>query len=685
MKIPLSWLKEYIPASYDANSIAEMLTDMGLEVDDVHACDDGDFVFDISLTPNLAHAASVRGVARELSSVLKESLLLPAYCTTKPIKKSLLDVVKVTVKDPAYCPRYACKVIQKVVVGPSPKWLKDRIEKCGIRSVNNIVDITNLILMELGQPLHAFDFDLISGKQIIVRTALPKEHIVTLDGKERILSPEMLVICDSKLPIAIAGIIGGRDTEVSSATKTIFLESAYFTPSKIRWASKSLELYSEASFRFERGCDPNMVLEALERATNLICDIAKGEVLSETIDISSKTFSPHIVCCRVDRVNKILGTQLSGGEMETLLRHGGFGIISVSQHHIEVSVPTYRHDVSSEIDLVEEVGRIYGFKNICKPTRPLFRTCSLSHAPSFSFERSVRHRLLSEGLQELSSCDLISEQDVNLVDSDRVPKKSHITLLNPSSLVYSVLRPSLLPALLRVVKTNIDRGVDSLAGFEIGKLHVRSDDGFCEPSVLSIILTGRRAPYHWESKENNFDFFDLKGIVENLFIGLHGKPPVFSPGSCKNFHPGRQAAVMLDGHEVAVMGALHPDTLQKVDIKQDVYFIELNMDSLRKSISTEIKMAPLPLYPASARDITLTVDEDLPVGVVYEKIKTISSSILESVLFLDLYRGEHLGSDRKNITFRFVYRDHNKTLSFEDVDREHSRIINLMKNEELKR
>lgn len=638
----------------------------------------GDLILEIALTPNLAHCASVRGIARELAAITQEPLNQPKYSLVEKSDEKIEGHTSVVVENKEACPRYACRVIRGVSVAPSPGWLKDRIESCGMRSINNVVDITNLVLLELGHPLHAFDFDTLEEKRIVVRNARKGEKLITLDGKERFPTEAMLMICDGKSPVAIAGVMGTEHTEVTERTNSILLEAAYFEPAQVRRTDKHLGIHTEASYRFERGCDPNGVLEALDRATAWICEIAGGTALHGVLDMKAREFPPSIVSCRVSRTNQILGTKLSSSEIETIFKRLDLCVRAVREDLIEVEIPTYRHDIHHEIDLIEEVARLYGFDNIHKRERAYFRTGNLSHSPAYLFESEVRERLIAEGLQELLTCDLISPEEAALVKPDCMPSRSVIKLLNPRSTQQSVLRPSLLPGLLNVVKTNADHGIHSVLGFEAGRLHFKTKDRYLEPTVVSIILTGQRMQHHWENKSNILDIFDLKGIIENLLAGLKTLPPFFFPTGYENFHPGRQASVRVGEMEIGIMGEVHPGTLKQMDLAHPVFFAELNLEDLRSASKPDVKMAPLPQYPASTRDWTVTLSEEYPVGALLDKIKTIPSKRLESVLLLDVYRSEALGSDRKNVTLRFVYRDRDQTLSVEAVENEHARITQKM-------
>lgn len=677
MKIPFSWLKEYLPTQLSPEEVAETLTLLGLEVEAIDSKEE-ESIFEIALTPNLAHCASIRGVARELAAVWQKRLLPSKFSVLEKKDEPIESETSVIVENRQACPRYACRLIKGVSVGPSPEWLSKRVEMCGMRSVNTVVDITNLVLLEGGHPLHAFDFDTMEEKRILVRNAKQGETIVTLDDKAHELTEETLLICDGKGPIAIAGVMGSSHTEVSNKTKNILLESAYFEPTQVRRTSKQTGIQTEASYRFERGTDPNGVLEALDRATSLICEIAGGKALQGVIDIKEETFSPVVTTCRLARINEILGTQLAMSEVETIFRHLGFSIRSLKEDVIEATIPTYRHDIHQEIDLIEEVARLYGFHYIHRKEKATFRTGLLPNAWAFSFERAIRNGLMGEGLQEFLTCDLISPSDAELIIPNDL-SHSLISLLNPHSLDQSVLRPSLLPGLLHTVKHNVDHEIHSLAGFELGRIHIKSKQRYLEPTVVSIVLTGKGAQPHWQTKPAEIDFFHLKGIVENLLEGLKIKRTKFVFSHHENFHPGRQASIHINTHEeqeVGILGEVHPQILKKMGITQPVFFAELNLEDLKQAIQPKIKMVPLPVYPASARDWTFALHESCPIETIFTFIEKQASKLLEMVSLLDVYQSEKLGCGWRNVTFRFIYRDREKTISLKEIEQEHDRISN---------
>jgi phenylalanyl-tRNA synthetase beta chain len=631
----------------------------------------GDIILEISLTPNLGHCANAIGVARELSAATGQSLKLPVIKVEEDLHFPIEKVVGVDVLDKEKCPRYACRVIKNVKIGPSPLWMQQRLIACDLRPVNNIVDITNYVLMEMGHPLHAFDYKLVDDGKIIVRDAKENEKFVTLDEKEHALCKDDLLICDKNKPIAIAGVMGGMNSEVSNDTQDILLESAFFQPRSIRRTSKRLGLQTEASKRFERGCDYNAVLKALDRASELMRDIAGGTICKGVIDIKDAAGIEKVVTCRFSRINQLLGTKLSLSEVETIFHRLEMGYAWNGQDLFTVKPPSYRVDVNAEVDLIEEIARIYGIDNIPKPLAR-YTSSLLPHAPIYLFENEIRKRLITEGLQEFLTCDLIGPTLLNIVQAD--PFDGFVKVINPTSVEQSILRTSLLPALLQVVKYNFDHEVHDVSGFEIGKVHFKKDDQYKEQSIMGIVLSGKRRSPHWDAKPQDCDFYDLKGIIENLMQELCVNSFSLKNNNIKRLHPGRQASIYVNTLEIGSFGEIHPSILRRLDFPQKVLFAEIDLHDLIKVSQRGLKFNELPIYPSSTRDLTITLDADVPIQEIFDTIYSISSSLLETVSLSDVYCSDKLGPRKKNVTFHFVYRDKKKTVAQEAVDAEHARI-----------
>jgi phenylalanyl-tRNA synthetase beta chain len=634
----------------------------------------GDIVFEISLTPNLGHCSSVIGVARELSAASEISYDLPKIDLQEDISLPAANFVSVNIENLEGCPRYACRILRDVTVGPSPEWLKKRLEASGLRSVNNVVDVTNYVMLELGHPLHAFDADKIEGGSIVVKTACADNKFTTLDNKERILEERDLLICDRHKPLALAGVMGGLESEVTNVTKNLILEAAYFTPEFVRRTSKRLGLMTDASKRFERGCDPNILPFVLDRAAMLIQQVAGGRVAKGIVDNETRPFAKKQIKCRLSRINRLLGTQLSVGEIENFF----FRLELMSKWDesdtFTVDIPTYRNDINEEVDLIEEAARVYGYDNIKKPVS-FFQSSKLPHNSIFIFENEIRSRLISLGLQEFLTCDLIGPSLLSVVRGTDQDDSGQVKVLNPTSIEQSILRTSLLPGLLQVAKFNWDHQNHEIAGFEIGRIHFKDADRYIEQSVAGLLLSGKSFPYHWDDKPKNFDFFDIKGMIESLMEELNIEIS-FKNSELPMLHPGRQASIYIDTLKIGAFGEIHPTVLRRLDVPQLILFAEININDLfQKMPVSDVQLKQIPIYPGSERDWTITLPEALSMELVFKAIKNVSSRLLEKVSLQDIYRSDKLGSGLKNVTLRFFYRDLNKTIAQEKVDGEHARIV----------
>lgn len=631
-----------------------------------------DTIFEISLTPNLGHCASVLGIARELHAATSAPIQRPKW-TVKESAPAAEKSISIEIQDVKRCPKYACRLIKNVKVGPSPQWLQKRLEACDLRPINNIVDITNYVLMELGHPLHAFDYHALEGHKIVVRTALEGDAFTGLDGKDYRLENEDLLICDQNKPVALAGVLGGQNSEVKDATTQILLEAAYFDPKTIRKTSKRLGLLTEAARRFEKGADPQNIERALDRAAQLVQEIAGGEVYQGIVCEGEGVPSKNPIACRLNRINQLLGTQLGLSEVENILHRLEMRTEWDGHDKIMVTPPSYRADISQEIDLVEEVARVYGYDNIAKHP-PLYTSSSLPHNPMYLFETRVKQHLLSLGLQEFVNCDLIGPTLLNIIQSEPMPENATVRVLNPTSIEQSVLRTSLLPGLLQVVKHNYDHQVHDLCGFEVGRVHFRRETGYKEESMAAIVLTGKERPLHWEAKPRDYDFYDIKGMLEGLLQEMGVGPCRYEQRNIPIFHPGRQAAIYAGELKIGSFGEIHPAILRRLDVPQKIYFAELDLHQLFGLPKREPKFYSLAAFPCSTRDLTLTLENATPIQAIFEQVNAMRTPLLESAFLVDVYTSDKLGEGKKNVTIRFIYRDRKKTVAQETVDAEHTKI-----------
>lgn len=625
-----------------------------------------DPIFEISLTPNLGHLLSATGIARELAAITKTKIQMPKL-TLKEESISIENKIKINIDDQK-CFRYCSRIIENVEIGSSPFWLQKELESCGFKSINNVVDATNYIMLLFGEPLHAFDYDKIENKEIRVTLEKENKKFLCLDNIEREIPKNSLIIKDKNKTLAIAGIIGGQNSAINNNTKTVILEAAHFDSISIRKTSKQLGLKTESSMRFEKSIDLNMVPISIDYAAVLIAEIAKGKILKGKIDIKNKEFLTKTLSVRIKKVQKILGIHISENEIIDIFKRLEFKIIEINEEAILVEVPSYRNDISLEIDLIEEVARIFGYNNITK-LKPYYRSSSITHSDAYIFEKNLKSYLRSSLLQEIKTCDLISPTFaeialLNLNIQDLISVKHY------KSIDQSILRPTLLPSILEVIKFNHDHNNFNLSAFEIAKVYYKNNNDHIEKQVVSIVLSGKRTPHNWDKSNFDVDFFDLKGVLENILDVFLSKKYKFKPSSFKGFHPSRQAILYYEKEDFGIIGEVHPEILKRFDIKKRVFFAEIDLNYLIQNKKEDILYKEITQYPSSDRDLTISLNEKDQIQKIFDILDKIKSPILEKTYLLDLFNLEN----KNNVTFRFIYRDKNKTVSNEDVEREHEKI-----------
>jgi phenylalanyl-tRNA synthetase beta chain len=629
-----------------------------------------DVVFDITLTPNLGHCMSVLGVSRELAAFLGTSIQKKSIPTLEKKKGTL----KVVIEQNTPCARYSGLFVEDIAVRPSDTMMRVRLERSGIRSINNIVDITNYIGQELGQPLHAFDADSVADHALVVRNSKQQESLVFLDDVSRLLPEESVVIADSKKALAAGGVMGGKDSCVNEKTTKIIFESAYFTPQVIRKTSKRLGVQTDASKRFERGADQNNTLFALEYAYSLLGKTCPNEKVVALCDEGTEKAVKSLTC-RLSRASKILGYEVSVDEVESAFSRLCLPASWDGQDLFTVRIPSYRHDLTQEVDLIEEIGRLVGLQYEAAP-KPKYATSPQVNNPLFAFTREVRSRLLALGLQEFLCCDLISPEMAKIVP---VAPEAIVNVMNPLSVEQSVLRPSLLPGLLDSLKRNFSQRIFDIHAFEIGHGHIkREQEGktlYNEPLLFALVLAGKAQPHHYLQQDRLVDFYDIKGVLENFFDTLRFTGVEFKKSDFSLLHPGRQAKIYVQGVHVGMVGELHPTLLRKLDIEAPVLFAECDLDELLRLSRKEVKMHELTLFPSSDRDWTITLSKAISFDALISEINAIKPALLEEVSLQALFEHEKLGVDKHNVTLHFVYRDRQKTVSQEEVDTAHSKLV----------
>jgi phenylalanyl-tRNA synthetase beta chain len=663
-------------------------TEIGSSVLDVLAINDK--VLELDLTPNRSDCLSMLGAAYEIAAILGRSVKLPdaeatlGQAGSAGVKAAERISVKITATE--QCSHYAARLIEGVRVGTSPLWMQNRLMAAGIRPINNIVDITNFVMLEYGQPLHAFDAEQLNNGHIDVRLAEAGEKLVTLDDVERTLEPHMLLVTDGTKPVAIAGVMGGANSEVTNDTTRILLESAKFAGSSVRRTSRQLGLRSEASLRFEKEVNPEAVLPALNRAAALIAEYAGGKVadgIVEAVASSHKTVSIELAA---DRVNNYLGTELSLDEMGQIIERLHFIFEQAGEGKLLVHVPSRRGDITRDVDLIEEVARLFGYDNI--PTTLMTGvTTPGSLSKEQSIRRIARNLLTQSGLHEVITY-AFTHPDQTASLPGLYPAAKPISLAMPMSEDRSQLRTSLLPHLLEVVSYNRNRTMDDVAIFEVGKAFITDESTLTtlpqEKLLLSIVMTGKRRGAHWAQKSEAVDFYDIKGIFDRLISYLGVKGLSYTSASPEGFHPGRTAELLLTTSEgpkvIGRVGQLHP-TVQQLRDLDDTYVLEVELAPILEAAGDAIVYKLLPRYPSIGRDIAVVVNASVPVGLMEQSIAEVAGDLLESIQVFDIYTGERLGANRKSVAIALVYRHAERTLLDEEVTELHAKVVQTLEQQ----
>ena len=644
-----------------------------------------DWSFDISLTPNRPDCASVIGIAREVSALTGKKMRLPEV-QYREEGAPINEVTSIDVNDPKGCPRYAAGMIQNVTLKTSPFWMRYRLHVSGTRSKNNIVDISNYVLLETGQPLHTFDYEQLKENRIVVARANEGEKFHTLDGQERTLNKEHLMICDGEKPVGVAGIMGGLNSEISDNTTNILIESAYFNPVTIRRGAKSLGISSEASYRFERGVDIEGVIFALKRALSLSLELAGGVVNKGIIDVYPEKYSSPEINLRIGKTNDFLGASIARQEMISFLEALQMNVTEKDADTLKVIPPTYRVDIEREIDLVEEVVRMYGYDNIAE-TYPAIRPSEKKELPVLGLHDSVCDILAGTGFSEIITFSFVSPESADQLDAgENSTIRSFVNLMNPLTTEQSVMRTSLLPGLFTSVKENIAHGEPNLKLFEWGKIYIRDDSAELpiEKVTLTGVMCGNYSPKKWHNETRLVDFFDIKGVVEVLLdsLGLAGYTfernalsEVYDKNVFSNF--------CLGDIIIGSMGRIRNDVLEKNEIKTNsLCAFEIDVENLLKAIAlNRFKFRAFGKYPAVFRDISIIVDKKVESMPINSIIQRVGSDLVESVELFSVFEGEKLGSGKKALSYRICYRSNEGTLDGELINRLHEKVIDSIREE----
>ncbi len=646
MKFPVSWLLEYAPVAWDENELAERLTMSGSEVEHLR-----DGVMEIKVTPNRGDTLSMIGMAREVSALSGVPVRIPEKALNEDDTPAE-TLASVRIDAPDLCPRYAARIIRGVRIGPSPRWMVEKLESAGLRSINNVVDVTNFVLLEYGQPLHAFDYDLLKDHSIIVRRANPGETITTIDGGERALEPEMLVIADTGRAVAVAGVMGGAESEISEGTVNVLLESAHFNPVSIRRTAKALGMSTDSSYRFERHVDPSGVVDAADRAASLIAELAGGTVARGVIDVYPTRYEPRPLSLRPERCNLLNGTDFSVEEMIDAL--AGLDFQPAGTDPIRVMVPTWRTDIVREDDLAEEVARIVGYDRIpCANPRGENLRGGLDAEGLF---RSRLHTLsLQAGLQEAMTSTLVDDEFCITLGY-----RPTAILSNPLSREVNACRPSLVPGLVDVCRRNSRLGRAGLGFFELGRVQ-RLENGIPREDVrwaVALLADGKAG---WLASVDAGVFLQAKGILEAVAGCVRVPELTFAAVQREGFHPGRCAGVSVNGKEIGILGEIHPEVAESLDVPQGLCVFEIDVETLR-SVCAEPRYRQTARFPAISRDIAFVLPRTVTQAKVVDVIRSAGGPLLRDVSLFDVFRGERLGADAQSLAYRLTWRDDERTL-----------------------
>lgn len=664
MKVPLEWLRDYVDIKVKEEVLAEALTMAGIAVEGIEEVE-GDKVLELELTPNRGDCQGLVNVAREVSAILGGELHLPPHSPEEGDEKTE-DYVNVIIETDL-CRRYSARLVKNVRVAPSPLWMQKRLLRAGVRPINNVVDVTNYVMLEMNQPLHAFDFERLKGGKIIVRQAKRGERLTTLDGVTRELTEDMMVIADEVDPQALAGIMGGAFSEISENTTTVLLESANFDPVSIRKTSRRLNIRTESSLRFEKGVDVEGTCLALDRAVRLLEILGAGETLQGVVDVYPVPREARIISLEGDKVNRILGTDLGREEIAGYLERLRFEVRE-NKDTLEVKVPSYRLDIEMEEDLVEEIARIHGYDKI--PVEP--RASVLTHGYKDPYQRFCDRlgEQASGWLRQVITYSFINPKwfDVLGVPEEHVLRKG-LKLSNPLSEEQSIMRTTLIPGLLEVAAKNAFRRNQDLGIFELGNVFFPKGDALPEEVLTFGGMVVGTAPRGWSSSREEMDFYYLKGIVEGIFRGMRVEEVSFIPFTPEHtYHPHRVAKIVgPKGEELGVIGEIHPRVMADVGIKSRACAFEMKVSLLYMASNLRPRAQEISRFPAVERDLAFVVDEDIPAAELIHLVREAGGQVLKKVEVFDVYRSPQLGENKKSIALSLTFQSMAETLQDEEV------------------
>jgi phenylalanyl-tRNA synthetase beta chain len=661
----------------DASGIMQLPSGMMPGTPLATALDLGDTVLDVSITPNRSDCLSMIGMAREVAALTGKTIKMPTI-EMEESDEEIDSLSSVTIVDPDLCPRYSARMIKNVRIGDSPVWIKTRLEAAGMRAINNVVDVTNFVMLEMGQPLHAFDFRFLEEGRIVVRKSKEGESFVSLDEKSHVLPADTVLICDGKKPVAIGGIMGGLNSEVKEDTQVIFLESAYFNPSSIRRSSRRLAMPTDAAFRFERGIDPEGVIRALDRAAQLIARLSGGVVCKNYIDEYPKKIpAAQNIPLRLDRIREIVGTAIDAEDVVRILKSIDMTVLDEGNGKYLVTPPTSRVDIEREIDLVEEVIRLYGYDRV-PVTIPAVSVKEMEVIPRLALEERVRQLLTGGGYSEIINYSFTTPASADaLLLPPNDERQNFVVIRNPLTEDQSVMRTTLSYGLLETLKKNINNASFNLRIFEIGRIFLKQGDGDLpeEKNILAGLLSGKLSENLWGLKVD-VDFYDLKGCLESVFYDLKLENRRYRAEISEPFlHPGQSCNLYVNDTKIGFMGQAHPEILEKMDIRNNAYLFEINLDVLEKQIDPRIHYREISKFPAVTRDVAFVIPVTMEADKMLEIVLSNREDLLENVGIFDIYAGKGLEEGTKSLGLRFSYRASDRTLTDAEINSIHERIV----------
>jgi phenylalanyl-tRNA synthetase beta chain len=660
--------------SEDHSGLMELPSQLRIGADLAEVLGLHDVVLEVAITPNRPDCLSVLGLAREVAALLDVPLHIPPVEFSEDAD-STDRWAAVEIEDPENCPRYTARMVVDLQVRPSPFWLRRRLQACGLRAINNLVDVTNYVMMEYGQPLHAFDFTCLRHGRIVVRRPMPQESsFTTLDGQDRPLAWETLLICDAVQPVAIAGVMGGQASEVTGDTRQVLIESAYFNPPSIRRTAKRLGLSSESAYRFERGVDPEGVLPALNRAAQLMAQLGSGRILSGLIDANPRPLPRPRLQVRLSRTNAVLGTSFAKTQISDIFRRLHMPALAEDEDSLTVQVPSYRGDLTREIDLIEEVARLHGYEKI-PVTLPRLAMSAQRPPKEARLREKAKEVLLGMGFYEVINYAFQPDRWTFLLTGESGTQE-FVRLANPISEEQAVMRLDLLPGLLENMRRNAAHVNKDLKIFEIAKVFEPSAEEQLpkETMMLAGLMTGSRYTPAWNlPAEVMLDYFDLKGVVENLLTGLLVNKISFQPATVSCLRSG--TAVLAGGYELGYLGAIHPEVAERFELKQPAWVFQLDFSLLTIAAQEFARFTPLPKYPAVFRDLAVTLSAAIPAAQVMEVIHACGRPWLIEAQLFDVYSGPPVPAGERSLAFHLYYRDPERTLTDEEVNPWHNAII----------